>query len=116
MRFKLRRHAFTLGHICKGANVDILDENGNIVGYLTPEFADRLPSIEQPTFPLSRQWKIGERVEAVGGGYGGSPVKTRPGTVHAIEPRLVVRERLVIAFDDGHTTPINPDVMRHIKE
>lgn len=116
MKFRLRRHEGLLGHICKGANVDVYDEDGNHVGYLTPEFADKLPHIAPPKFPLSRIWSIGERVEAVSGGYGGNPTVLRPGTVAAIEPYYVTFERLIVSFDDGETRGINPDVMRHIKE
>lgn len=115
MKFRLRRHEGRLGHICKGHNVDIFDEHGEHVGYLSPEFADRLPQIAPPTFPLSNIWKIGERVEYVRR-VPGERIILRPGTVAMIEPYYVTHERLIVSFDDGETRGINPDVMRHIRE
>lgn len=116
MRFKLRRHKGTLGHMCQGHNVDIYDENGKHVGYLNPEFAERLPQIAPPTFPLANIWKVGERVELVSGCFSGNPRALRPGTVAAIEPYYVTHERLIVSFDDGETRAINPDVMRLIRK
>lgn len=111
MKFRLRRHQGRLGHICKGHNVDVYDENGEHVGYLSPEFADRLPQIAPPTFPLANIWQVGERVELVSGGFA-----KLCGTVAAIEPYYVTHERLIVSFEDGETRAINPDVMRHVRE
>lgn len=117
MRFKLRRHKGTLGHMCRGHNVDVYDENGEHVGYLNPKFAERLPQIAPPTFPLANIWKVGDRVEYVDrNGGGGLSITYRRGTVTAIEPHYVTHERLIVSFEDGETRSINPDVMRHVRE
>jgi len=69
-----------------------------------------------PTHALERTWKPGERVELCSGGYGGKRRSYRPGTVDRIERPYGYHEPLVVAFDDGETTAINPDVMRHVRE
>lgn len=74
------------------------------------------PGRLSPTHPLERTWKPGERVELVSGGYGGKPTELRPGTVDRIDRAYGYRESLVVAFDDGETRPINPDVMRHVRD
>lgn len=67
-----------------------------------------------PVHPLESTWKPGERVEAVHrkGSYG--PTETRPGTVDRIARTYGYHESLIVAFDDGETRAINPDVMRHM--
>lgn len=92
-------------------NVNLL--SGRDLGWhLLGERPQRL----SPTHPLALNWKPGERVELCQGGYGGNPRTYRPGTVERIDRKYGYHESLVVAFDDGETRPINPDVMRHIKE
>jgi len=74
-----------------------------------------------PTHALESTWKPGDRVELVrwarrAPDKGGSDTGPRPGTVDRIDREYGYRERLVVAFDDGETAPINPDVMRHRRE
>ena len=71
------------------------------------------PGRRSPALPLELTWKPGERVELVQGGYGGNPQTLRPGAVERIDRTYGYRESLVVAFDDGETRAINPDVMRH---
>lgn len=87
---------------------------GAVLDAIQPFIAGRNNRLS-PTIALGNTWKPGERVELVEGGYGGRPVKTRPGTVACIRRIYGYHERLVVKFDDGEERPINPDVMRHIK-
>ena len=64
-----------------------------------------------PTHALSETWKPGERVELVVR-HG----ENQPGTVQEIRRIYGYHEHLVVAFDDGNTEPVNPDMIRHIRE
>jgi hypothetical protein len=59
----------------------------------------------------SRRFNVGARVERVG--HQGSP--NQPGTLARFERSLAVRESMIVAFDDGETRAINPDVMRTVR-
>ena len=88
---------------------------------MSARFEELLAIVEQaeahrlsPVHALERTWKPGERVECVHSrNYQADEV--RPGMVHAIERTYGYRESLVVAFDDGETRAINPDVMRHVR-
>lgn len=100
---------------------------GPLVARLKALFVDSsdtplaLSPLDLSTIPLygltlHRTWKVGERVEYVKSAKEPQfPESVRTGTVHAIEDSLRRHESLVIAFDDGETRAINPDVMRHIR-
>lgn len=70
-----------------------------------------LAAVKPPTFPLARRWPLEQPVEYVG--RRGAP--NRPGRVVAHEQVLTIHEHLIVAFDDGETRGINPDVMRRIR-
>jgi hypothetical protein len=59
MNLYIRRHAGRLGHMCWDTNVDIINADGKIVGYATPEVADWLVrqgivmDVTEPTDPTS---------------------------------------------------------------
>jgi len=101
----------TLAHVQVDAHTWMAMVNGSIrqLEIETDAPADVIVPAE-PSFPLGRTWRPGDRVE-----YVGLDRKTRPGTVESIDRQAVWQERLNVRFDDGETRHINPDVMRHIR-
>jgi len=71
---------------------------------------EAVEAASSPSFPSAR-FTSPSRVELVG--RGGDP--NRPGTLARFERVLTVHERMIVAFDDGETRAINPDVMRTIR-
>lgn len=69
-----------------------------------------------PQFPLANRFTVGERCLRPGrsGSYP-DPSRDRWGHIARIDQTVILttRETLVVAFDDGETRGINPDVIAH---
>lgn len=74
------------------------------------DMIEEMPRLS-PVHAMESTWKPGERVE-----YFSLRARLRRGTVARIDRKYGYHEYLIIAFDDGETRGINPDVMRHIRE
>lgn len=73
------------------------------------DIVEAVETATSPAFP-SNIFTAPSRVELVG-----FRRPNRPGTLARFERVLTVHERMIVAFDDGETCAINPDVMRTIR-